>query len=136
GLMAVLAFQSVADLVSVLGTSGAQQILDNTKTKLWFRATDHATAKTFADIAGQGPLLTRRESAAYRPVLQGKPVRNRLAFDATFAQQSTEVIENLVREDWLMKLPRGQAFLYASGHTYKTRFPLLPEPLHQFPLEG
>ena len=136
GLMAVLAFQSVADLVSVLGTSGAQQILDNTNTKLWFRATDHATAKTFADVAGQGPLLTRRESAAYRPVLQGRPkVHSRLAFDATFAQQSTEIIDNLVREDWLMKLPRGQAFMYASGHTYKTRFPLIPEPVHQFPLE-
>src|SRR5207244_12516154 len=62
-----------------------------------------ATAKTFADVAGQGPLLTRRESAAYRPVLPGKPVRSRLAFDATFAQQSTEIIDNLVREDWLMK---------------------------------
>jgi len=136
GLMAVLAFQSVADLVSVLGQAGAQQILDNTNTKLWFRATDHATAKTFADIAGQGPLLTRRESAAYRPVLQGKPARNRLAFDATFAQQSTEVVENLVREDWLMKLPRGQAFLYASGQTYKTRFPLMPEPKNRFPLEA
>lgn len=136
GLMAVLAFQSVADLVSGLGSPGAQQILDNTNTKLWFRATDHATAKTFADIAGQGPLLTRRESAAYRPVLPGKPVRNRLAFDATFAQQSTEVVENLVREDWLMKLPRGHAFLYASGQTYKTRFPLMPEPKHCFPLEA
>ena len=34
-----------------------------------------------------------------------------------------------------MKLPRGQAFLYASGYTYKTRFPLLPEPKHRFPLE-
>lgn len=136
GLMAVLAFQSVADLVSVLGPAGAQQILDNTNTKLWFRATDHATAKTFADIAGQGPLLTRRESAAYRPVVSGKPARNRLAFDATFAQQSTEVIENLVREDWLMKLPRGQAFLYASGQTYKTRFPLMPEPKNRFPLEA
>jgi TraM recognition site of TraD and TraG/Bacterial protein of unknown function (DUF853) len=135
GLMAVLAFQSVADLVSVLGPAGAQQILDNTNTKLWFRATDHATAKTFADIAGQGPLLTRRESAAYRPVVPGKPGRNRLAFDATFAQQSTEVVENLVREDWLMKLPRGQAFLYASGQTYKTRFPLMPEPKNRFPLE-
>jgi type IV secretory pathway TraG/TraD family ATPase VirD4 len=135
GLMAVLAFQSVADLVSVLGAAGAQQILDNTNTKLWFRATDHATAKTFADVAGQGPLLTRRESAAYRPVLQGKPARSRLAFDATFAEQSTEVIDNLVREDWLMKLPRGQAFLYASGHTYKTRFPLIPEPVHHFQLE-
>jgi hypothetical protein len=135
GLMAVLAFQSVADLVSGLGTAGAQQILDNTNTKLWFRATDHATAKTFADIAGQGPLLTRRESASYRPVLPGKPVRNRLAFDATFAQQSTEVVENLVREDWLTKLPRGHAFLYASGQTYKTRFPLMPEPRHRFPLE-
>jgi TraM recognition site of TraD and TraG len=134
GLMAVLAFQSVADLVSVLGPAGAQQILDNTNTKLWFRATDHVTAKTFADIGGQGPMLTRRESAAYRPVLPGKPVRNRLAFDATFAQQSTEVIENLVREDWLMKLPRGQAFLYASGHTYKTRFPVMPEPRNLFPL--
>jgi hypothetical protein len=66
----------------------------------------------------------------------GKLARNRLAFDATFAQQSTEVVENLVREDWLMKLPRGQAFLYASGHTYKTRFPLLPEPTGRFPLEG
>ncbi len=135
GLMAVLAFQSVADLVSVLGPAGAQQILDNTNTKLWFRATDHATAKTFADIAGQGPVLTRRESAAYRPVVLGKPGRNRLAFDATFAQQSTEVVENLVREDWLMKLPRGQAFLYASGQTYKTRFPLMPEPKNRFPLE-
>ena len=135
GLMAVLAFQSVADLVSVLGPAGAQQILDNTNTKLWFRATDHATAKTFADVAGQGPLLTRRESAAYRPVLQGKPtVHSRLAFDATFAQQSTEVIDNLVREDWLMKLPRGQAFLYASGQTYKTRFPLMPQPKNLFPL--
>ena len=136
GLMAVLAFQSVADLVSGLGPAGAQQVLDNTNTKLWFRATDHATAKTFADIAGQGPLLTRRESAAYRPVIPGKPARNRLAFDATFAQQSTEVVENLVREDWLMKLPRGQAFLYASGQTYKTRFPLMPEPTHRFQLEG
>src|SRR5579871_2446026 len=135
GLMAVLAFQSVADLVSVLGPAGAQQILDNTNTKLWFRATDHATAKTFADVAGQGPLLTRRESAAYRPVLQGRPtVHSRLAFDATFAQQSTEVIDNLVREDWLMKLPRGQAFLYASGQTYKTRFPLMPQPKNLFPL--
>src|SRR5882762_2250357 len=136
GLMAVLAFQSVADLVSVLGPAGAQQILDNTNTKLWFRATDHATAKTFSDIAGQGPLLTRRESAAYRPVVPGKPGRNRLAFDATFAQQSTEVVENLVREDWLMKLPRGHAFLYASGQTYKTRFPLMPEPKNRFPLEA
>jgi len=137
GLMAVLAFQSVADLVSVLGPAGAQQILDNTNTKLWFRATDHATAKTFADVAGQGPLLTRRESAAYRPVLQGRPkVHSRLAFDATFAQQSTEVIENLVREDWLMKLPRGQAFLYASGQTYKTRFPLMPQPKNLFPLRA
>ena len=135
GLMAVLAFQSVADLVSVLGPAGAQQILDNTNTKLWFRATDHATAKTFSDVAGQGPLLTRRESAAYRPVLQGTPkVHSRLAFDATFAQQSTEVIDNLVREDWLMKLPRGQAFLYASGQTYKTRFPLMPQPKYLFPL--
>jgi hypothetical protein len=137
GLMAVLAFQSVADLVSVLGPAGAQQILDNTNTKLWFRATDQATAKTFSDVAGQGPLLTRRESAAYRPVLQGRPkVHSRLAFDATFAQQSTELIENLVREDWLMKLPRGQAFLYASGQTYKTRFPLMPQPKHLFPLEA
>jgi hypothetical protein len=136
GMMAVLAFQSVADLVSGVGPAGAQQILDNTNTKLWFRATDHATAKTFADIAGQGPLLTRRESAAYRPVLHGKAVRNHLAFDATFAQQSTEVVENLVREDWLTKLPRGHAFLYASGQTYKTRFPLIPEPKHRFPLEA
>src|SRR6202007_627774 len=136
GLMAVLAFQSVADLLSGRGPAGAQQILDNTNTKLWFRTTDHATAKTFSDVAGQGPLLTRRESAAYRPVLQGRPkVHSRLAFDATFAQQSTELIDNLVREDWLMKLPRGQAFLYASGYTYKARFPLLPEPKHHFSLE-
>jgi hypothetical protein len=135
GVMAVLAFQSVADLLSVLGPAGAQQILDNTNTKLWFRATDHATAKAFADVAGQGPVLTKRESASYRPVLDGKHSPRGLAFDATFSQQSTEVIDNLVREDWLMKLPRGQAFLYASGYTYKTRFPLLPEPRHRFPLE-
>ena len=135
GVMAVLAFQSTADLLSVLGTAGAQQILDNTNTKLWFRATDYATAKAFADVAGQGPVLTKRESASYRPVLDGKHAPRGLAFDATFSQQSTEVIDNLVREDWLMKLPRGQAFLYASGYTYKTRFPLLPEPKHRFPLE-
>jgi hypothetical protein len=135
GVMAVLAFQSVADLLSVLGPAGAQQILDNTNTKLWFRATDYATAKAFADVAGQGPVFTRRESASYRPVLDGKHAPHGLAFDATFSQQSTEAIDNLVREDWLMKLPRGQAFLYASGYTYKARFPLLPEPKHYFSLE-
>jgi hypothetical protein len=135
GVMAVLAFQSVADLLSVLGPAGAQQILDNTNTKLWFRATDYATAKAFADVAGQGPVLTRRESASYRPVLDGKHAPHGLAFDATFSQQSTEAIDNLVREDWLMKLPRGQAFLYASGYTYKAQFPLLPEPKHHFSLE-
>jgi len=73
------------------------------------------------------------------PIVSLQPyqfARDRLAFDATFAQQSTEVVENLVREDWLMKLPRGQAFLYASGHTYKTRFPLMPEPKNRFPLEA
>src|SRR5437899_12009567 len=134
--MAVLAFQSVADLVSVLGPARAQQILDDTNTKLWFRATDHATAKTFADIAGQGPLLTRRESAAYRPVVPGKPARNRLAFDATFAQQSTGVVENLVREASLMRLPRGQGFLYASGRTSKTRSSLMPEPQQRVRLEA
>jgi type IV secretory pathway TraG/TraD family ATPase VirD4 len=135
GVMAVLAFQSVADLLSVLGPAGAQQILDNTNTKLWFRATDYATARAFADVAGQGPVLTKRESASYRPVLDGKRAPRGLAFDATFSQQSTEMIDNLVREDWLMKLPRGQAFLYASGYTYKTRFPLMPDPKHHFPLE-
>ena len=135
GVMAVLAFQSVADLLSVLGPAGSQQILDNTNTKLWFRSTDYATAKAFADVAGQGPVLTKRESASYRPILDGKHTPRGLAFDATFSQQSTEAIDNLVREDWLMKLPRGQAFLYASGYTYKTRFPLLPEPRHRFPLE-
>src|SRR3989475_2914331 len=135
GVMAVLAFQSTADLLSILGTAGAQQILDNTNTKLWFREIGRASAKAFADVAGQGPMLTKRESASYRPVLDGKHAPRGLAFDATFSQQSTEVIDNLVREDWLMKLPRGQAFLYASGYTYKTRFPLLPEPRHRFPLE-
>ena len=135
GLKAVLAFQSVADLVSVLGQAGAQQILDNTNTKLWFRATDSATAKTFADIAGEGPILTRRESASYRPFSHSRRAAGGLSFDATFSQQSTEIIDNLVRKDWLTKLPRGHAFLYASGCTYKTRFPLLPEPKHLFPLE-
>jgi hypothetical protein len=135
GLKAVLAFQSVADLVSVLGQAGAQQILDNTNTKLWFRATDSTTAKTFSDIGGEGPILTARESASYRALGDHLRRRGGLAFDATFSQQSTEVIDNLVRKDWLTKLPRGHAFLYASGSTYKTRFPLLPEPKHVFPLE-
>ncbi|HEX5483792.1 MAG TPA: type IV secretion system DNA-binding domain-containing protein [Terriglobia bacterium] len=134
GLMAVLAFQSVADLVSVLGQAGAQQILDNTNTKLWFRATDEHTAKTFADIAGKGPLLARRQSASYRPVLAGSDTHRRLPFEATFSEQANEQIGNLVRDDWLMQLPRGHAFIQASGYTYKVRFPLLPEPRHTFPL--
>jgi hypothetical protein len=135
GLKAVLAFQSVADLVSVLGQAGAQQILDNTNTKLWFRATDSTTAKTFSEIGGEGLILTGRESASYRALRENSRGRGGLAFDATFSQQSTEVLDNLVRKDWLTKLPRGHAFLYASGCTYKTRFPLLPEPKHTFPLE-
>jgi type IV secretory pathway TraG/TraD family ATPase VirD4 len=134
GLKAVLAFQSVADLVSAIGHAGAQQILDNTNTKLWFRATDSTTAKTFADIGGEGLILTGRESASYRPFRESR-CTPALGFDATFSQQSTEIIDNLVRKDWLTKLPRGHAFLYASGCTYKTRFPLLPEPKHLFPLE-
>src|SRR5207244_13113844 len=71
GVMAVLAFQSVADLLSVLGPAGAQQILDNTNTKLWFRANDYATAKAFDDVDRQGQVRAKRESASYRPVFDG-----------------------------------------------------------------
>lgn len=33
-----------------------------------------------------------------------------------------------------MKLPREQAFLYASGYTYKTRFLMLPEACIRYPI--
>jgi hypothetical protein len=126
GLMVVLAFQSVADLESVLGKAGAQQILDNTNTKLWFRATDYSTAKTFPDIGGQGPLLTRRQSASYRPMLHDRRAHGQLGFDATFSEQSTELIENLVREDWLMKLPRGHASSTRAATPTRREFPCCP----------
>ena len=36
--------------------------------------------------------------------------------------------------DHIHRVLMGQAFLYASGQTYKTRFPLMPEPKNRFPL--
>jgi hypothetical protein len=38
--------------------------------------------------------------------------------------------------DHIHRVLMGRAFLYASGQTYKTRFPLMPEPKNRFPLEA
>jgi len=131
GLRVVLVMQSIADLEANMGYNAkahAQQILDNTNTKIFMRVTDAYTAMKFTDKVGETTITEYSEMTSSTPEVDDSME----FFDTSYRKTKRDKEVPLVRPDWINALPKGQAFVYSQGKTYKVRFPLLSEPERNF----
>jgi len=131
GLRVVIAIQSIADLEANMGynaKAAAQQILDNTNIKIFMRATDMDTPKKFTDKVGKTTIKEYSEMTSITPEVDD----SQEVFDTSFRKSKRDKEVFLVRPEWINELPKGHAFVYSQGGTYKVRFPLLPEPERNF----
>jgi len=117
----VLAMQSLADPEAAMGPDRARQVFDNLNTKLWFRLADARTAEEATRGLGLCTVLLPEEGAglSYGGIggLVGK-------VDRSLKQKAVP----LLRPEWLMALPRGEAVVRMKGEVWKLRVPLLDPP--------
>lgn len=125
GIRIFLASQSVADLESELKTHAkAQQIFDNLNNKIWLRVTDMATAKIFADAAGNVSVRQENTGFSVSPDLNAD---SSSVFKSSYSFGMSEKSTPLVDPSWLLKLPKGQGFMLSGGRVFKIRIPLMEE---------
>jgi conjugal transfer pilus assembly protein TraD len=117
----LLAMQSLADPEAAMGRERAQQVFDNLNTKIWFRLADPRTAEEATRGLGTCTVLVPEEGAglSYGGVggLTGRVDRRLTRHEAP-----------LLRPEWLMALPRGEAVVRLRGEVWKLRVPLLESP--------
>jgi type IV secretory pathway TraG/TraD family ATPase VirD4 len=117
----VLAMQSLADPEAAMGRERAQQVFDNLNTKIWFRLADPRTAEEATHGLGTCTVLVPEEGAGLSyGGLGGLTGR----VDRRLARHEVP----LLRPEWLMALPRGEAVVRLRGEVWKVRVPLLEPP--------
>ena len=117
----LLAMQSLADPEAAMGRERAQQVFDNLNTKIWFRLADPRTAEEATAGLGTCTVLVPEEGAGLAYGGRGRPHRQRRP-----ASHAARV--PLLRPEWLMALPRGEAVVRLRGEVWKLRVPLLEPP--------
>lgn len=131
GLRVIISMQSLADLEANMkwnAKAHAQQILDNTGTKICMRAADRYTADRFTSITGTASVSTLTESRMVTPEMDDAAEPFDTRYHATTAEQEVP----LLRSNWINELPKGHAFMYYQGKTYKLKLPLFPDPERDF----
>ena len=117
----VLAMQSLADPEAAMGRECARQIFDNLNTKLWFRVADPRTAEEATRGLGLCTVQLPEEGVGLSYGGLGGLVGK---IDRRLKQQQVP----LLRPEWLMALPRGEAVVRLQGEVWKLRVPLLDPP--------
>ncbi len=131
GLRVIISMQSLADLEANMrwnARAHAQQILDNTATKICMRVSDRYTADRFTSIMGRVEVGATSESVYVTPEVDD----SKEVFDTSFRTTSRQMEVPLIRSNWINEIPKGHAFMYSGGQTYKVKFPLFPEPKRDF----
>ena len=113
-----LAMQSLADPESAMGKDGAQRVLDNLNTRVWFRLTDDKTAETATMGLGTTTVFVPdvAEGLSYGGI--GGLVGN-------VSQRMTRQERALLRPQVLTAMPRGECLVRTKGENWKLRVPLL-----------
>ena len=114
----MLAMQSLADPEAAMGREGAQRVLDNLNTRIWFRLTDDRTAKVATE--GLGFTHVSFEEAGHGISFGGV---GGLVGNANARLSRTE--RPLIRSEWLTAMPRGECLVRVRGENWKLRVPLL-----------
>jgi type IV secretory pathway TraG/TraD family ATPase VirD4 len=123
-----LAGQSYSDLDAAMGEVQTRRVLDNAGTRVVMRLADDTTALQVSDGLGSCTVRLPDTGVAlsYGGVggLSGSSRRSLLGKEVP-----------LVRPQWLMALPRGEAVVRTKGEVLKLRVPLL-EPVTDAELEA
>ena len=114
----MLAMQSLADPEAAMGREGAQRVLDNLNTRVWFRLTDDRTAKVATE--GLGFTHVAFEEAGHSISFGGV---GGLVGNASARLSRSE--RPLIRSEWLTAMPRGECLVRLRGENWKLRVPLL-----------
>jgi conjugal transfer pilus assembly protein TraD len=117
----ILAMQSLADPEVTMGREQAQRLLDNLNTQIWFRLADARTAETATAGLGECTVVVPEEGAGLAYGELGRLVGS---VNRHLKQQASP----LLRPDWLLALPRGEAVVRRTGEVWKLRVPLLTPP--------
>ena len=121
----MLAMQSLADPEAAMGREGAQRVLDNLNTRVWFRLTDDRTAKVATE--GLGFTNVEFEEAGHGISFGGV---GGLVGNASARMSRAD--KPLIRSEWLTAMPRGECLVRLRGENWKMRVPLLaPVPLDE-----
>ena len=114
----MLAMQSLADPESAMGKDGAQRVLDNLNTRIWFRLTDDKTAEAATLGLGTTTVYVQDTSEGLSYGGVGGMVGN-------VSQRMTRQEKPLVRPQVLTAMPRGECLVRTKGENWKVRVPLL-----------
>ena len=117
----MLAMQSLADPEAAMGRDGAQRVMDNLNTRIWFRLTDDRTAKVATE--GLGFTNVAFEESGHSLSFGGV---GGLVGGASARMSRTD--KPLIRPEWLTAMPRGECLVRLRGENWKLRVPLL-EPV-------
>ena len=114
----MLAMQSLADPEAAMGREGAQRVLDNLNTRVWFRLTDDRTAK----VATEGLGFTH---VAFEEAGQGISFGGVGGLVGNASARLSRSERPLIRSEWLTAMPRGECLVRLRGENWKLRVPLL-----------
>ena len=114
----MLAMQSLADPEAAMGREGAQRVLDNLNTRIWFRLTDDRTAK----LATEGLGFTH---VAFEEAGQGISFGGVGGLVGNASARLSRSERPLIRSEWLTAMPRGECLVRLRGENWKLRVPLL-----------
>jgi len=117
----VLAMQSLADPEAAMGRERARQIFDNLNTKLWFRVADPRTAEEATRGLGLCTVQLPEEGVGLSYGGLGGLVGK---IDRRLKQQQVP----LLRPEWLMALPRGEAVVRRRVRCGSSGCPSLTHP--------
>ncbi|MDE0207428.1 MAG: TraM recognition domain-containing protein, partial [Candidatus Tectomicrobia bacterium] len=114
----MLAMQSLADPEAAMGREGAQRVLDNLNTRVWFRLTDDRTAK----VATEGLGFTH---VAFEEADHGISFGGVGGLVGSTSARLSRAEKPLIRPEWLTAMPRGECLVRLRGENWKLRVPLL-----------
>ena len=114
----MLAMQSLADPEAAMGREGAQRVLDNLNTRVWFRLTDDRTAK----LATEGLGFTH---VAFEEAGHGISFGGVGGMVGNTSARLSRSERPLIRSEWLTAMPRGECLVRLRGENWKLRVPLL-----------
>ena len=114
----LLAMQSLADPEAAMGREGAQRVLDNLNTRVWFRLTDDRTAKIATE--GLGFTNVEFEEAGHSISFGGVG-----GLVGNTSARMSRAEKPLIRSEWLTAMPRGECLVRLRGENWKMRVPLL-----------